>query len=321
MITFVFVLVLVLPLRYSNDDVGDNEHNNHVYAPTDTAIINFHHPFCDRLTLYSHDSEYFVEVTLLLLEETPPLERREGAAFYREPILTRDYEYWRMFLYPGSSVGYSACSVKSAESPVTFYLVKGNRNFEKWQIGHSNTHIEEQQLTTACEDDNTTYSYQVNSQDNYYFIFNSESSAETITGIAFDFERTLYDISENSTVISECSVILNASSSCGVSIPYSGNPVVLLQLESLIPDPMEWDAGIKVDVTCSARAWLYVIISLSALAFVGLLIFSAIIVYFIFCNKKKRVRISSTASQREDSHLISEKKQDTYDPPPPYQPQ
>ena len=321
MITSVFILVLILPLRFSNDDVGDNEHNNHIYAPTDTAIISFHHPFCDRLTLNSPDTELLVEVTLHLLEETPPLEEEERAVFYREPILTRGYEYWRMFLYPGSSVGYSACSVMEGESPVTFYLVKGNGNFDRWQIGHSNTHIEELEITTACEgaDENTTFSFEVQHQDNYYFIFNSESSTESITGIVFDFERTLYAIT-NSSILSQCSVILNASSSCSLSIPYSTKPVALLQLESLVPDPMEWDADIKVSVRCSPRTWLYVVISFSALAFVGLLIVGAILVYFWFCDKK-RVGRPSTTAQREDSHLISEKKPDPYDPPPPYQPQ
>lgn len=317
MATFLFVLVLILPLHYSNDTVRDNEGNNHIYAPTDTAIISFSHPFCDQLTLHSTDSEFFVQVTLYLLEQTPTLRVDNKATFYREPRLVNDYEYWRMFLYPGSRVGYSACSIVSTEPPVTFYLVKGNSNYERWKIDHSSTHIDRKEIVAACEDNyNATFTFEAKSEDNYYFIFDSgDASLESVTGVTFDFERTLYDISNNSTILSECSVILNDSTSCGVSVPHTSKPVALLELVSLVRDPMEWDADIRVGVSCSARVWLYMVIAISVFMFVGLLSFSAILTYLCFCNKK-------STSLREDSHLISEKPQCAiYEAPPPYKPQ
>lgn len=319
MATFLFVLVLILPLRFSNDTIRDNEGNNHIYAPTDTAIIRFSHPFCDQLIIHSPDSEFFVQVTLYLLEQTPTLRRDSKATFYREPRLTNDYEYWRMFLYPGSRVGYSACSIDSREPPVTFYLVKGNSNYETWRMGHSKGHVYREEIAAACEANaNATFTFEVKSEDNYYFIFDSGAAAlESVTGVTFDFERTLYDISMNSTILSECSVFLNDSTSCGVSIPHTSKPVALLELVSLVRDPMEWDAYIRVSVNCSARVWLYTVIAISAFVFMGLLAFSAILTYLCFCNKT-----SGETSVREDSHLISEKPQNTpYEAPPPYKPQ
>jgi hypothetical protein len=318
-VTFIFILALILPLRLSSDTVRDNEDNDHTYAPTDTTIISFSHPFCDKLTLHSPDFEFYIQVTLFLLDRTPPLEKADMASFYREPRLTNNYEYWRMFLYPGSRVGHSACSVESTmESPVAFYLVKGNQNYEKWRSDHSETHVYRQEIDATCgTDDNVTFSYEVKEEDNYYFIyFSGDSASETITAVTFDFERTLYDIM-NSTIVSQCRVILNDSTSCEVSVPYSSKPVALLELVSLEADPMEWNADIRVSITCSARIWLYAVIAIAALAFVGLLALSAILVY-LCCYGKKNRRTSSETSpreQREDSHLTPGKRQ--YDAPPP----
>lgn len=322
MATMVFVLVLIVPLHFSSDDVRDNEHNNHIYAPKDTAIISFTHPFCDKLTLHSPDSEFDVEVTLYLLGQVPVLGREDKATFYRDPRLTNTYEYWRMFLYPGSKVGYSACSIESTEPPVTFYLVKGNRNYEKWRFDHSNAVLREE-ITASCgTSSNNTFNYEVESEDNYYFIFDSEATSMTsVTGVTFDFKRVLYDVSINSSIVTQCSIILNDSTSCQVSVPLSSKPVALLELASLVPDPMQWDADVRVYVSCSARGWIYAVITLSTIAFVGLLATSALLTRLCFCSKKKDNAASRDTSQSEDSQLIREHSQKpVYNAPPSYEP-
>lgn len=321
MVTLLFVLALVLPLRLSSDTVRDNENNNHVFAPTDTAIISFTHPLCERLSLSSPDSEFYVEATLFLLEQMPPLTKEDTATFHRQIQLTNDYHYWRMFLYPGSSIAYSACSVSAIpEPPVVFYLVRGNRDYEIWRFDHSKAHSHREEINAACEANNVTFSYAVESEDNYYFIFDSE--AESVTGITFSFTRILYDVSINSSVVSECSIFLNDSTSCQVSVSHTSKPVALLELMTLVPDTLEWDADIRITVSCSARVWLYVVIAFSAIAFAGLLVLTSILLYHCCCRNKESRSLAPAeddTANNEETHLISEKHQNTsYDAPPPY---
>lgn len=325
-VTLLLVLALVLPLRLTSNTVRDNEHNHHVFAPTDTAIIAFTHPFCERLSLASPDSEFFVMATLYLLEQMPTLGREEKASFYREAKLVRNYQYWRMFLYPGSSIDYSACSASAiTDPPVVFYLVKGNTDYEIWRLDHSSAHIHREEINVACGSNNVTFSYAVESEDNYYFIIDSEAAAtESVTAIFFDSTRVLYDVSINSSVASECSILLNDSTSCQVSLSLSSKPVALLELTSLVPDPFDWDADVRVSISCSARVWLYVVISFSAIAFVGLLALTTILLYLCFCrNKKGRSPPTQDISHSEETHLISEQQKNTSfeAPPPPYKPE
>lgn len=322
--TLLLVLVLILPLRYSSP-VEDNEHNDEIYAPVDTAIISFSYTFCDSLSLLSPDADFdAIEAKLYLLSAMPELGKENKAGFYREISLTDNYEYWRMFLYPGSKTSYSACFIQS--STVVFYLVKGKVNYERWRFGHSSSHIHQQNINVSCEEnDNVTFTFEVEEEDNYYFIFVSELTS-SVTGVTFDFERVLYDVSNSSSlVISECSIVLNDSStSCQVGVPLSSKTIALLELDSLVPDPMEWDASIRVRVECSTRVWLYVVIALSACVLVGLLGLAAFILYLYCCgqgNEGGSRQAPQDEPQDEDSHLITgHDKNPVYDAPPPYKP-
>lgn len=317
-VTLLFVLALMLPLRLSSDTVRDNEHNNHIYAPVDTAIITFSHPFCEGLILKSPDSEFFIEATLYLLKQIPTLGRLDEGTYYSEARLSQNYQYWHLFLYPGSSVHYSACSVAAiAEPPVLFYLVKGNRGYKEWRSDHSTAYTHREEINAVCDtNDNATFSYTVDDEDNYYFIFDSEAEPMTVTGITFNFSRVLYEVS-SSSVVSECSIRLNDSTSCQVPVSLSSEPVAMLELALLAPDSMEWDADVRVDVTCSARVWLYVVIAFSAIAFVGLLVLVAVVVYLCFCRNKEGGSSTpdpptpDTPQRSEESRLISEKQPNT----------
>lgn len=268
----------------------------------------------------SPDSELYVQATLFLLEQMPPLLRENKGTFHRQIHLTNNYQYWRMFLYPGSSIAYTACSFEAIpEPPVVFYLVKGNKDYDAWRSDHSKTHIHREKINALCETSNVTFSYKVDNEDNYYFIFDSET--RSVTEVTFSFSRVLYDVSANVSVVSECSIVLNDSTACQVPVSHTSKPVALLELATLAPEPMEWDADVRVNVSCSARVWLYVVISFSAIAFVAMLTLTAVLVYLCCCRNKNRRLPAPTEdaeNNEETTHLISDKHENPS--PPPYKP-
>ena len=202
-------------------------------------------------------------------------------------------------------MNYSACTLQSDAGPWgVFYLVQGDRNFEKWKSGDSENFIVKEDIEASCADDsNSTFSFQVGEEDHYYMIVKSADTKESTLAITFTFNRLLYSIA-NGTLLDECSVMLNdtSASDCHVDIPLHSKSTALLDLQTLIPDFVDWDANIVVDVQCGARAWLYVIIAFSSVAFVALLVLVAVVVYWFCCRKRQRRK--TTAQEREDSNLV-----------------
>ena len=322
---FVFVLVLILPLRYSNP-VHDNE-NNPAYAPVDTAIISFPHPFCERITITKPryiDDDFPVISTIYLLKTMPTLGKLDSATFYREVELSENqYQYWKIFLYPGSNISYLACYQGSLTEPWgTFYLVKGNNDFTLWKDGHSDVSIHDETIDASCEDNNdSTFSFLVEKEDNYYFIFQKDNNLLASLGVTFNYDRLLYNTSDDD-IVSQCSIILNDSKQCSADVPLSFKAIALLELDTLEPGLNEWDPYINLNVDCSARVWLYAVIAISVFVFLGVLVISSVILYMCFCRRKKSVRRNNSA--HEESTLLEEDDPptyDTYDAPPPYKPE
>lgn len=319
----VFVLVLVLPLHYSNP-VHDNE-DNPAFAPIDTAIISYPHPFCEKLTLNQHlpNENYDVISTIYLLEKVPPLGRQDSATFKREFQLgSYEYEYWKAFLYPGSDISYWACSLYTVQWG-KFYLVKGNRQFEQWKNGRS-TQIHEEAIDAVCESDNSTFTFQVETEDNYHFIFQREGTSDVPLQVTFMINRFLFNTSD-SEVISECSIYLNETKSCSLDVPLSSSYTSLLQLDTLQPMMEEWEASINLDVQCTARVWLYAVIAISTFIFLGGLILGSIFIYLCFNRRLKNTTRQVSNTPNEDTTLVDDihtpPTYETYDTPPAYKPE
>lgn len=302
----VFMMVVILPLRYSVDENKENLD----YAPVDTAIISFSHPFCDKLTLHSPDhpvADFPIISTIYLLDQKPLLGKEHFSTVYRESVLPlHEYEFWRLYLYPGSSVSYSACNIEPNTEPWgTFYLVKGDKNYERWKSDHPDSYVHKQSIETACaENNNSTFTYEADSEDHYYLIVKCEVSTQPTLAITFTFNRLLYDTS-NSSILSECSITLNdsLSLSCHVDVPLSSKAIALLELETLVPDLVDWDANIVVDVKCGPRAWLYALIALSSVIFVVLLVVVSAVIY-LFCCRRRKSTTEPQDTANEDTSLV-----------------
>ena len=299
-IVLIFVLAIVLPIHLASP-VKSNEDTD-AYAPTDTAIISYSYSLCNKLTLNpSSPRDFSVLSTIYLLEKEPTLGKNESFNFYRESTLANNYHYWKFFLYPGSTAMYSACRSGDAGG-IVFFLVKGSKNFEEWKSDNSAEFLYEATIDAICNvDTNSTHTFTASEEDNYYLIFDSDSSAPATVHITFNFERFLHDFSSDS-VIRSCSITLNESKTCSVSIPMS-KTTALLVLELMKDGEVEWDDKIMVDVVCHARKWVYVSITLSGIIFISVLIILSIIIY-VSCIRKKR-------EKGEENSLNGESNEDT----------
>ena len=322
---FVFVLVLILPLHYSNP-VHSNE-NNPMYAPVDTAIISYPHPFCEQLHITRNtDQDFPVLATLYLLNQWPTLEKEDFSTFYIEIELpSLQYEYRRVFSYPGSNITFSACSLDPLPSPWgVFYLVKGNRNFARWRNGQHGHYYHKQDIYAACLGVNSTYTFEVGQEDNYYFIFEKLEASLTALGVTFTFDRVLYEVVD-SAVITDCFILLNTSSSCQVDVPLGSKAVALLELDTLEPGMNEWEANIGLNVECADRVWLYAVLGIAVFAFLGGLIITSIFFHYLRSWRKKKKSSRQIGFAQEDSTLVdgdnAPPTYDTYDAPPPYKPE
>ena len=315
--------VIGLPLNFAND-ISDNEDNN-AYAPTDTAIITFSHPLCDKLSIHPPNTDFPVLSSIYLLTQHPKLSKEESFSFYRELNLrNKEYQYIKLFLYPGSNATYSGC-LSQSDNHFIFFLVKGFHNFDRWKMGYSNSHIHEETINARCQDQpNSTYTFQAEEEDNYYLIYESTSPNPSTLAVTFSFERVLYDFSDD-TIAANCQVFLNDTESCSIAVPLSSPTTALLVLEPLGEGLVEWDANIRVDINCHLRAWLYIVIIVSSLLFAGILIVLAIVIFICCCRKSKSSNLTSNQSPAEPSEhstLVDEDTKPTYDEeytPPPYE--
>ena len=334
-ILLLLVLMVALPLSYGTN-IRDNEENQHAYSPTDTVLISYSNTLCQGLQLSVPVPDFPVSSTLYLLDEKPELGKQDPFSFYRKSILTErgDYEYWKVFLYPGSTASYSACYLlETGGQNVVFYLVKGTNNYEYWQDNY-NSFLYKDRITSSCSSGpNSSYTFTATAEDNYYFILELNNSNPSEVGINFDFNRILYDVN-NGSIISSCGILLDERGSlCSVSLPLSSHPTALLEMQPYGEETDEWDSNIRVDVTCQPRAWVYAVITLSGVGFIVVLIAIALAVY-MYCFRVAKTRPTTSTSPALPSQGAEEEGEDTpivkegdgishyesYNPPPAYTP-
>lgn len=286
-ITLVVMLVLILSVRYSRSI--SNNANTDLFQPIETVLIRFPFPFCQRLSIDSTHVSLPVVASLLLLNETPLLDREISENISTVAKLLNSYYYSKRYLYPGSNASYSACYVTPVKgAPVTFYLVKGDDNFSRWKAGVSNSYIRNESIVALCESNsNSTFTYEVEAEDQYYFIFKSNKGFLSTVGITYVFDFILYQASNN-TIMSMCFILLDGLTSCSLEVPLTFEPVVLLSLDLVENDTVIVDTYFKLEVECDIRVWLYVVIAISAFILVGFLVESFIVTVYLCLRRYKK---------------------------------
>lgn len=89
-------------------------------------------------------------------------------------VLWKSY-HWVSFSMP-------ACRLK--EASITFFMIKGMENLNKWKKHKSGSYSEFEMKTMAkCRTGNKTYSYHVTSSDFYYLVFSTNSFSYSILSV------------------------------------------------------------------------------------------------------------------------------------------
>ena len=272
----VFIIVVILTLILSLRSSHSNTSNNHgsTYSSRDTAIVGYSNKFCDRLHIGgSGFSSGKVQLTLYLLKAEPTNTKQELISFSKNHYIDRGYEYWMFHLLPNSKITLTACT--QSGSIATFFLVKGIKNFGKWE-GDRYSHYEKRlNINKHCPNGESNndifYEYKVYSNDQYYLIYQNIYSYSTLH-LTFNITQVLYTVSSD-IVADNCSIPLNTYESCSMPVAYSSNySKALLQLDPMQGSTIDWEANNVVNVKCHERAWLYAVICLFSATGVILLV-------------------------------------------------
>ena len=326
----IVVLSITLSIRFS---FGND--NSAGYAPTDTRLVSYSSTFCEGLTLISETGHSQSTGKMYLLSETPQLNANESFSITEDIIISSygDYQYWNFYLHPGSNFLLSVCYNDDSSGHFTYvYLIKGTKNFNIWKDNADSDKSFHYFLLAAsysCSSNNKrTYSFNVANDNEYYFVFYSSHFSSDHVSVQIDFYRTKYTIPDSS-VLDNCSLQLDGSSTCSIDTPYSPQRTALLVLDTTA-DPIQWDTNVDISVSCSTRAWPYVVISLSIISFVVLLVVG--VVMAIVCvrrHKKKKyaplvdsntsaTSTTTTTTATVTATVFDPKPQSN--PPPPFNP-
>lgn len=285
-------LSISLSLRYGTD--AKDTDTNGEYALTDKVIRTYNSRFCQGLQAKSTSRPKFYaaqsNATLYLLNEHPPLSRTENFSF----TVTRnrftaegDYRNWNFYLNKGSKAHFNVSYEPNSESfsGVTLYVIKGSKKFSDWKDDPDNLdNIAYSRKFSSPYNIMYNVSYDVSVSDRYYFVFYSGRYLRLWMDISFRFERTVYDIPQDS-IGQDCTIPLDGYSSCSIGVPMSSDYTALLSLNT--SEPVDYTDGADVQISCQPRAWLYAVIVVCTILPVATVI---ILVIVCACVAVKRGR-------------------------------
>lgn len=325
----IVTLAIIFSVRYGLPS-GNSSANE--YAANETRLISYSPLFCSGMNIDIDISLPYTTTIFSVHTEKPQLTGHDAFQFTEMPSFDfsqHDYHKWSYYLPKGSKFSFSACQDSSFDSlaHMRYYLIRGDNNFNAW-VKHptSNRAIHSDSISHMCNTgSNTSYTYTVPSDANYYMVFYLDPSGSTSgqLQIEFDVYRTKYEPVPGSSV-GNCST--ENYGSCSVAIPLQTTYGLLtLELDPyFVPDV--WSQTSDIEVNCTARIWVYVTISLLSVAFFVLImvVIMACCFYFVRRNKKKYSPLASQPPSATavvpDAPAPNTAAFITKDAPPPYNP-
>lgn len=232
------------------------------------------------------------EVYLYALHQPPTVTEHSHFHLLNEhPVFGyADYQYYSYYMLKGSTFNVSACILDQKQPKISFYVIKGHKNFVNLKYGkaHAEYHVA---INSLCQTSNNSYSYSVLVDDFYYLVFSAERETFNYAlNVTMDFDLIHYEVYSH-TVLKECHVNTSYKmyGSCSVRIPLSGDVTNLLQVMPAKNTEIDWTFSAYIGMECSARIWMYIVIASSMLSgIIGPFAFM-----YILCKFKKTAKSGS----------------------------
>ena len=214
-----------------------------VIAPQDQRPISVSTYFCDAVQLEDPNAEGILY--LYVFPRPPPLTiwQAFNMSSPHTNIPRGKYHYWLYYMNKGSQVNVSLC----ANPEIHLYVLKGKSNFDKWKSDDSYSTFFYGHYSGSCADGKNGFvSLPVNSQDDYYFVFEAYSKTADLD-VTLSFNRSMYNLSAMSA--DSC----HANPKCSQSLSYASDQFVVI----VANDSLQSDDNIYVKWSFSARSWFY----------------------------------------------------------------
>ena len=292
-------LAIIFSVRYGlpSDNSSDKQ-----YAPNETRIIPYSPIFCGHISISANTLLPDTIAIFSVLSEKPQLIDHDSFQFSESPKFDspqHDYHSWSYHLYQGSTISFSACKQESY-AHFQYLLIKGAGNFNSWVDNpRSSKAIDSNSIPDLCSTSSrTNYTHKVTIEEDYYMVFFLHDSTNGDLDIQFDLYRTKYVPVPESNLVN-CTLNENEfiGQSCSVDVPMM-NGYGLLSLSTDLNG--YWSESSDIDVSCGARVWVYVTISLISVAFFVLVMvcIMACCCYFVRRQRKKYAPLNTeTTSQ------------------------
>lgn len=265
LLTLFITLAVVLWIAFTSPQIGASFQ----LTPGDTQLISFSYSFCDGSTLKnSQDSPY--NSSMFLTPDEPPL---TSGNLFSVPFLgalpnqtaSGNYKSWFYQLHSGSTATVNAC-ILSGSGAVSFFLIKGTSNYNKWLGSPQSSHAIVAVEVNLCEGSTPDQinQYTSSTSDTYYFALYSTSADDQVE-VELLFDRTQYNL-QGIDGLPNCTT---QTSSCTLSVPLSTYNFVLIVFNN--PSDIVANSYYQWQWICEPRVWVYVAIVVGPTAFSFLL--------------------------------------------------
>ncbi len=312
-IVAVIFIFFVLPSSYGS--TGEFK-----LAPGNSRTFSYSTTFCQSLRIKSAASKPVFSRWLYLLRDEPPLNRRDSFTInYIDPGMSllgkRNNKSFNYYLYPGSNFSMEYCLELTYPQPVNFFLIRKESEFNSWEDNPSSKYaLTTTTINNSCAQGKESFSYNITSAEEYYFVFYNPSSICTaLLNVSMQFERMLYNITKEN-VARYCQIIPGWNTTCSVDVPYGSDNTALVNVNAADKQTDFYGTKVTVDWECDVRVWIYVVIIAPPLVFLVACVITVVIVCCTcYCRIKRRRKYRSLTQLSSAAPTLTV---DTIAPPP-----
>ena len=326
------ILVALIPVMASMSVlIRYNVYNDGelVLSPGDTQLYPISGFFCGSATL-SVNGVYgrALTTTMYHLNAGTPTVTMDRFALTSQLSLTNSsFRHWSFYLRKDSIVHLDACTENSKQDYV-FIVLQGDNNFKFWTFQNFFTGTYDAQMIVngRCESSNSTLSYIVSLDDQYYFVNYCNNVSKCQLKQSLYFDRYIYTVPQTAH---QCSFDYTngAYNTCTISINFGFSNALILVATEKVED---MEARVNVGIACQPQVLGYII----AFVLPILLVFLVFVVYWVVSYKTHSGTIHANELTRvlenqcdvvltRASHICHHRhsinsEHERLEPPPPY---